>query len=249
MALRGSRRPQHRAVLRHAVRQCLPFTRRHGGRPGRRSAVGRRRPDDTAAHGTRCSPHGARRAGRRGGRGPGGADNRRTPRSARPARRPDRHLVDGTGSRADQALGPCRRPAAHLDRLAADRGRAPPRTGRAGGRGSSAGAHRHQPGGLRLPVARRHRAGVLDLVLGFGAAAGRPRLTARVALAAGRDRGRLGGARPEAYSGSGGGHGARLRSGGVGSAHLSEGRRSRRCGSGNRCGRPGASPGPADPWW
>lgn len=249
VALGRPRLAQHRALLRHALRQRLPAARRHGGRARHRPAPGRGRSHRAAPHRAGRPAHRARRCDRSGRRGPGRAHRGRPARSARPARRPGRHLVDGARPRADQALGAARCLPADLDRLAVDRGRSAAGPGRARRRGPSPGAQCGQRRRLCLSVAGRHGHGLLDLVLGSRAPAGRPGLAARPALAAGRDRGRLGRAGPGAQAGPGRRHGAGVRCGGVGSAHLSAGPRSRPPGSGSRCGRRAASPGRAGPSW
>jgi hypothetical protein len=249
VALGRPRRAQHRALLRPALRQRLPAARGHGGRPGRRAALGRGRPDRPAPDRADRPTHRARRHGGCHRRGPGRAHRDRPARPTRVARGPGRHLVHGARAGAHQALGPPRCPAPDLDRLAADGGRSASRPGRAGRRGSTSGADLDQPRGLRLLVDRGHGDGVLNLVLGVGAAAGRPDLAARAALAGGRHRGRLGGAGPGSHADPGGRDGARVRRGGVGSARLSADPRSRRCGSESRCGPRATSPGRAGRCW
>jgi hypothetical protein len=227
VALGRAGRAQHQPLLRAALRERLSAARWHGGRSGRRPAAGRGRPDRPPSDRARRPAHRARRRGRCRRRGAGGAHRDRPARPARTARRPGRHLVDGARVGAHQALGPSRRLAPDLDRLATDRGWPASRAGRACRRRPAPRFDLDQHRGLCLLVDRRHRPGVLDLVLGPRATAGRPALAARVVLACGRDRGRVGRVGPASHTRPGGRDGACVRRGGVGSARLSAGPRSR----------------------
>ena len=189
---------QHRRLLHPAVRGGVPAAGRHGGRPRRGAAPGRGRADRAAADRAGPAAHGRRGRARRRRGGPGGADRERPAGRDRHRGRAGRDDVDGARGDADQALGPAGGLAAHLDRLAAHRGRTVPGAAGAVGRRAAGRAHGVQRGRLRLPLAGRHAARVHRLVLGSGAAAGRERLAAGVAVAAGRDRGGLGSARPVA---------------------------------------------------
>ncbi len=241
MAVRRARRAQHRHLLRHALRQRLSPARWHGSGARCRPAPGGGGADPAPADRARRDPHGGRRCDRRRRSHPGRSHRGGEPGRRRDHRGTDRHRVDGAGARADQTLGPAGGAAAHLDGLAARRGRRAAGPGRPGGRGPARRVDLRKPRRVRVPVADRHGHGVLGVVLGPAAAARGKGLAAGAAVT-GRGHGPgLGGARPTPDAHAGGGHGARLRRRGLGAA-VSEGPRCAPHAGESRFGRPGAWP-------